>query len=174
MKITYAKQPLAQRNDNHFAILRINIPHVTLFPLKKLIFQMQTIAYPHYLPILKIRHWKTINILNEVKVLWRLVAVGNGSKIPLFVFFNTFNTSPRWLVDFQQNLHLSAFLSSKTFFNTLDLWGGISVYFCQNFERSYIKMYTFLGWCFELNRCCYYSQGAAKIVWQNTVLDIYN
>ena len=38
MKITYAKQPLAQRNDNHFAILRINIPHVTLLPLKKLIF----------------------------------------------------------------------------------------------------------------------------------------
>ena len=173
MKITYAKQPLAQRNDNHIAILRIKIPHVTLLPLKKLIFQMQTIAYPHYLPILKIRHWKTIKILNEVKVLWRLVAVGNGSKIPLFVFFNTFNTSPRWLVDFQQNLHLSAFLSSKTFFNTLDLWG----YFCvllPKFWTDLIKMYTFLGWCFELNRCCYYSQGAAKIVWQNTVLDIYN
>ena len=163
-----------KENDNHTAILRIKIPHVTLLPLKKLIFQMQTIAYPHYLPILKIWHWKTIKILNEVKVLWRLVAVGNGSKIPLFVFFNTFNTSPRWLVDFQQNLHLSAFLSSKTFFNTLDLWGG---YFCvllPKFWTDLIKMYTFLGWCFELNRCCYYSQGAAKIVWQNTVLDIYN
>lgn len=35
-----------RENDNHFAILRINIPHVTLLPLKKLIFQMQTIAYP--------------------------------------------------------------------------------------------------------------------------------
>ena len=163
-----------KENDNHTAILRIKIPHVTLLPLKKLIFQMQTIAYPHYLPILKMWHWKTIKILNEVKVLWRLVAVGNGSKIPLFVFFNTFNTSPRWLVDFQQNLHLSAFLSSKTFFNTLDLWGG---YFCvllPKFWTDLIKMYTFLGWCFELNRCCYYSQGAAKIVWQNTVLDIYN
>lgn len=34
-----------RENDNHFAILRINIPHVPLFPLKKLIFQMQTIAY---------------------------------------------------------------------------------------------------------------------------------
>ena len=149
MKITYAKQPLAQRNDNHFAILRINIPHAPLLPLKKLISQMQTIAYPRYLPILKIRHWKTIKILNEVKVLWRLVAVGNGSKIPLFVFFNTFNTSPRWLVDFQQNLHLSAFLSSKTFFNTLDLWGGISVYFCQNFERILLKCILF--WADALN-----------------------
>lgn len=38
---------------------------------------------------------KNYKIVNEVKVLWRLVAVGNGSKIPLFVFFNTFNTSPR-------------------------------------------------------------------------------
>ena len=45
-----------KKNDNHTAILRIKIPHVTLLPLKKLIFQMQTIAYPHYLPILKIRH----------------------------------------------------------------------------------------------------------------------
>lgn len=35
-----------RENDNHFAILRINIPHVPLLPLKKLIFQMQTIAYP--------------------------------------------------------------------------------------------------------------------------------
>lgn len=34
-----------RENDNHFAILRINIPHVPLLPLKKLIFQMQTIAY---------------------------------------------------------------------------------------------------------------------------------
>lgn len=45
-----------RENDNHFAILRINIPHITLLPLKKLIFQMQTIAYPHYLPILKMWH----------------------------------------------------------------------------------------------------------------------
>ena len=35
-----------RENDNHFAILRINFPHVPLLPLKKLIFQMQTIAYP--------------------------------------------------------------------------------------------------------------------------------
>ena len=149
MKITYAKQPLAQRNDNHFAILRINIPHVTLFPLKKLISQMQTIAYPHYLPILKIWHWKTINILNEVKVLWRLVAVGNGSKIPLFVFFNTFNTSPRWLVDFQQNLHLSAFLSSKTFFNTLDLWGVFLCTFAKILNALILKCILF--WADALN-----------------------
>lgn len=45
-----------RENDNHFAILRINIPHVPLLPLKKLIFQMQTIAYPCYLTILKIWH----------------------------------------------------------------------------------------------------------------------
>ena len=149
MKITYAKQPLAQRNDNHFAILRINIPHVTLLPLKKLIFQMQTIAYPHYLPILKIRHWKTIYIRHEVKVLWRPVAVGNGSKIPLFVFFNTFNTSPRWLVDFQQNLHLSAFLSSKTFFNTLDLWGVFLCTFAKILNALILKCILF--WADALN-----------------------
>ena len=138
-----------KENDNHTAILRINIPHVTLLPLKKLIFQMQTIAYPHYLPILKIWHWKTINILNEVKVLWRLVAVGNGSKIPLFVFFNTFNTSPRWLVDFQQNLHLSAFLSSKTFFNTLDLWGVFLCTFAKILNALILKCILF--WADALN-----------------------
>ena len=27
---------------------------------------------------------------NEVTILWRLVAVSNGSKIPLFDFFSTF------------------------------------------------------------------------------------
>ena len=138
-----------KENDNHTAILRIKIPHVTLLPLKKLIFQMQTIAYPCYLPILKIWHWKTINILNEVKVLWRLVAVGNGSKIPLFVFFNTFNTSPRWLVDFQQNLHLSAFLSSKTFFNTLDLWGVFLCTFAKILNALILKCILF--WADALN-----------------------
>lgn len=63
-------------------------------------------------------------MVNEVKVLWRLVAVGNCSKIPLFVFFNTFNTSPRCLVDFKQNLYLSELLSSKIFFNIRNLRGG--------------------------------------------------
>ena len=35
-----------RENDNHFAILRINIPHAMLQHLKNRIFQMQTIAYP--------------------------------------------------------------------------------------------------------------------------------
>ena len=57
VKTTYAKNVFSHReNDNHFAILRINIPHAMLQHLKNRIFQMQTIAYPHYLPILKIWH----------------------------------------------------------------------------------------------------------------------
>ena len=35
---------------------------------------------------LRRKHWKTIKIENEVKVLWRLVAVGNGSKSLLSTF----------------------------------------------------------------------------------------
>ena len=50
------KMIITLQNDNHTAILRIKIPHVPLLPLKKLIFQMQTIAYPCYLPILKMWH----------------------------------------------------------------------------------------------------------------------
>ena len=31
-----------------------------------------------------------------VKILWRLVAVSNGSKIPLFDFFSAFDVSRPW------------------------------------------------------------------------------
>ena len=39
----------------------------------------------------KARALKSYKIVNEeVEVLWRLVAVGNGSSIPLFDFFSAF------------------------------------------------------------------------------------
>ena len=33
---------------------------------------------------------KNYKKVDEAKILWRLVAVGNGSKIPLFDFFSAF------------------------------------------------------------------------------------
>ena len=38
----------------------------------------------------KAKALKNYKIVNEVKNLWRLVAVGNGSKTPLFDFFSAF------------------------------------------------------------------------------------
>ena len=38
----------------------------------------------------KAKALKNHKIVNEVKILWRLLAVGNGSKIPLFDFFSAF------------------------------------------------------------------------------------
>ena len=95
---------------------------------------MQTIAYqlsanPQNMAL------KNYKIVNEVKVLWRLVAVGNGSKIPLFVFFNTFNTSPRYLVGFFYKICTYQNFFRQKYFLTLEICGGgISVYLCPNFE----------------------------------------
>ena len=38
----------------------------------------------------KARALKNYKIVNEVNIFWRFVAVGNGSKIPLFDFFSAF------------------------------------------------------------------------------------
>ena len=38
----------------------------------------------------KAKALKNHKIVNEVKILWRLLAVGNGSKITLFDFFSAF------------------------------------------------------------------------------------
>lgn len=38
----------------------------------------------------KARALKSYKIVNEVNIFWRFVAVGNGSKIPLFYFISAF------------------------------------------------------------------------------------
>lgn len=41
----------------------------------------------------KAKALKNYKIVDEVKIFWRLVAVGNGSKTPLFYFFSAFDES---------------------------------------------------------------------------------
>ena len=61
----------------------------------------------------KARALKSYKIVNEeVEVLWRLVAVGNGSKIPLFYFISAFakGMSLRYGVVVLSDLHHSLVL----------------------------------------------------------------